>query len=54
MWVMSNNPNGNEAEHRNILCRALTVNLLFILRLIRTMVFVIDEVEPVCWSVIIP
>ena len=47
MWTRSNNPGGNEAEHRNILCRALTVNLLLVLRLICTVMFVVDEVEPV-------
>ena len=54
MWTRSSNPSGNEAEHRNILCRALTVNLLLVLRLIRTVMFVVNEVEPAHWSVIIP
>lgn len=53
---MGINPGGKEAEYRDILCSALPVGLLFILRRVCTVVFVlgriytvmlmIDEVEP--------
>jgi hypothetical protein len=42
----SNNTDGNEAEYRDILCSALPVHLLLVLRLVCTVMFVVDEVEP--------